>query len=193
MGYNVAVKSITAPASADPVGWGHAHSGAAHEQSREDHMARQVRLTQEGYERLKQQLEQEYSRLEEATRILRELTGSSDDYDDSGLEEAKREKARLEMRIDNLEEQLNRAEIIAAHEVDKVDLGAVITLQDTASKEAFEVQVVSPLEAGVLEGEIPKVSDESPLGKALMGRKPGDTVEVVINNRRSEYTLMSIG
>jgi transcription elongation factor GreA len=192
MGYNVAVKSITAPASADPVGRGYAHSSAAHEQSREDYMARQVRLTQEGYERLKQQLEQEYSRLEEATRILRELTGSSDDYDDSGLEEAKREKARLEMRIDNLEEQLNRAEIIAAHEVDKVDLGAVITLQDTASKEAFEVQVVSPLEAGVLEGEIPKVSDESPLGKALMGRKPGDTVEVVINNRRSEYTLMSI-
>jgi transcription elongation factor GreA len=155
-------------------------------------MARQVRLTQEGYDRLKLQLEQEYARLEEATRILRELTGSSDDYDDSGLEEAKREKARLEMRIDNLEEQLNRAEIIEAHEVDRVDLGAVITLQDTASKEAFEVQVVSPVEAGVLEGEIPKVSDESPLGRALMGRKAGETVEVVINNRRNEYTLMSI-
>ena len=155
-------------------------------------MARQVRLTQEGYDRLKTQLEQEYERLEEATKILRELTGSSDDYDDSGLEEAKREKARLEMRIDNLEDQLNRAEIIAAHEVDKVDLGAVITLQDTVSKEAFEVQLVSPIEAGVLEGDIPKVSDESPLGQALMGRKPGDTVEVVINNRRNAYTLMSI-
>jgi transcription elongation factor GreA len=155
-------------------------------------MARQVRLTQEGYDRLKAQLEQEYGRLEEATRILRELTGSSDDYDDSGLEEAKREKARLEMRIDNLEDQLNRAEIIEAHEVDKVDLGTVITLQDTASKEAFEIQVVSPIEAGVLEGDIPKVSDESPLGRAVMGRKPGDTVEVVINNRRTEYTLMSI-
>jgi transcription elongation factor GreA len=155
-------------------------------------MARQVRLTQEGYDRLKAQLEQEYGRLEEATRILRELTGSSDDYDDSGLEEAKREKARLELRIDNLEDQLNRAEIIEAHEVDKVDLGAVITLQDTSSKEAFEIQVVSPIEAGVLEGDIPKVSDESPLGRAVMGRKPGDTVEVVINNRRTEYTLMSI-
>lgn len=155
-------------------------------------MARQVRLTQEGYDRLKVQLEQEYGRLEEATRILRELTGSSDDYDDSGLEEAKREKARLEMRIDNLEDQLNRAEIIASHEVDRVDLGAVIMLQDTGSKEAFEVQVVSPIEAGVLEGDIPKVSDESPLGRALMGRKAGETIEVVINNKRTEYTLMSI-
>jgi transcription elongation factor GreA len=158
----------------------------------EEAMARQVRLTQEGYDRLKVQLEQEYARLEEATRILRELTGSSDDYDDSGLEEAKREKARLELRIDNLEDQLNRAEIIEAHEVDKVDLGTVVTLQDTTSKEAFEIQVVSPIEAGVLEGDIPKVSDESPLGRAVMGRKTGDTVEVVINNRRTEYTLMSI-
>lgn len=155
-------------------------------------MARQVRLTQEGFDRLKMQLEQEYGRLEEATKILRELTGSSDDYDDSGLEEAKREKARLEMRIDNLEDQLNRAEIIAAHEMDKVDLGAVITLQDIASKEAFEVQLVSPIEAGVLEGDIPKVSDESPLGRAVMGRRAGEKVEVSINDRTVGYEIVSI-
>ncbi|HZW28829.1 MAG TPA: transcription elongation factor GreA, partial [Trueperaceae bacterium] len=53
-----------------------------------------VRVTQEGYERLQALLEQERERLEEATRILQELTGSSDDYDDSGLEDAKTEKAR---------------------------------------------------------------------------------------------------
>lgn len=208
MGYNIGVKSISAlgrrtalPPPVPPVGGKRAYRSVLRKAAQtfrqnakpqEEEMARQVRLTQEGYDRLKAQLEQEYARLEEATRILRELTGSSDDYDDSGLEEAKREKARLEMRIDNLEDQLNRAEIIAAHEVDKVDLGVTVTLQDTASKEAFEVQVVSPIEAGVLEGEIPKVSDESPLGRAVMGRRAGDTVEVVINNRRSEYTLMSI-
>lgn len=155
-------------------------------------MARTVRLTQEGYERLRGQLEHEYERLEEATRILQELTGSSDDYDDSGLEEAKREKARIEGRVDNLEDQLSRAEVIEAHEMDRVDLGAVVTLQDTSTKEAFDVQVVSPIEAGVLEGDIPRVSDESPLGKALMGRKPGETVQVAINERKTEYTLMSI-
>lgn len=155
-------------------------------------MARTVRLTQEGYERLRGQLEHEYERLEEATRILQELTGSSDDYDDSGLEEAKREKARIEGRVDNLEDQLSRAEVIEAHKMDRVDLGAVVTLQDTSTKEAFDVQVVSPIEAGVLEGDIPRVSDESPLGKALMGRKPGETVQVAINERKTEYTLMSI-
>lgn len=154
-------------------------------------MAR-VRVTQEGYERLRATLEQERERLEEATRILRELTGSSDDYDDSGLEEAKREKGRIEERIENLEDQLDRAEIIEAHKMDSVDLGAVVTLQDSASKEAFEIQVVSPVEAGVLEGDIPKVSDESPLGKAVLGRKPGETFKVTINEKSTEYTLMSI-
>jgi transcription elongation factor GreA len=155
-------------------------------------MVARVRVTQEGYDRLRATLEHEYERLEEATRILRELSGSSDDYDDSGLEEAKREKAHIEERIDNLEDQLDHAEVIAAHQMDRVDLGAVLTLQDSGSKEAFEIQVVSPVEAGVLEGDIPKVSDESPLGKAVLGRKPGDTFKVTINEKTTEYTLMSI-
>jgi len=85
-------------------------------------MTREVRVTKEGYERLKASLEQEYRRLEEATRILQELTGSSDDYDDSGLEEAKQEKARVEGRVDNLEDQLSRAVIIEDHERTQVVL-----------------------------------------------------------------------
>jgi transcription elongation factor GreA len=153
---------------------------------------REVRVTQDGYDRLQATLKHEYERLEEATRILQELTGSSDDYDDSGLEDAKREKARIEQRIDDLEDQLTRAEIIEEHETDRVDLGSVVTLQDTASKETFEVQVVSPIEAGVLEGDIPKVSDESPLGRAVMGRAAGETFEVTINERTTKYTLTSI-
>nr|MDQ3397159.1 transcription elongation factor GreA [Deinococcota bacterium] len=114
-------------------------------------MTREVRLTQEGYDRLKQSLQQESTRLEEATRILHELTGSSDDYDDSGLEDAKREKAGIEQRIDDIEDQLARAVIIESHKVDYVDLGSVITLADNASQEDLEVQLVSPVEASVLD------------------------------------------
>ena len=155
-------------------------------------MRRQVRLTQEGFDRLQGTLDQEYRRFEEATLILQELIGSSDDYDDSGLEDAKREKARIEQRIDNLEDQLSRAVIIEKHKMDSVELSAVVTLQETLSKEAFSVQIVAPLEAGVLEGDIPKVSDESPLGKAVMGRKAGEHVKVTINDKTTEYVLMSI-
>lgn len=155
-------------------------------------MAREVRLTQEGYDRLKSALTQEYVRLEEATRILRELTGSSDDYDDSGLEDAKREKARLELRIDNLEDQLARAVIIEGNARDHIDLGSIVTLQDTSNREGFEVQLVAPVEAGVLEGDIPRISDESPLGRAIKGRKVGDTFKVTISAKTSEYTVIAI-
>src|SRR5690606_12206563 len=154
-------------------------------------MAMRVRVNQQGFERLQATLEQERERLDEATRILQELTGSSDDYDDSGLEDAKTEKARIEQRIDDLEDQLDRAEVIAEHDSDRVDLGAVVTLADD-SKDTFTIQVVSTVEASVLDGDIPKVSDESPLGKALIGRRAGDAVVVNINERSSKYTVKEI-
>jgi transcription elongation factor GreA len=156
-------------------------------------VTRTVRLTQEGFDRLKATLAQEYQRLEEATRILQELTGSSDDYDDSGLEDAKREKARIESRIDDLEDQLDRAEIISEMDANLVDLGSVVTLKEHGKKAELKVQVVSPVEAGVLEGEVPKVSDESPLGRALLlGHIVGDTVTVNLGERTKRYDVVAI-
>jgi transcription elongation factor GreA len=156
---------------------------------------RTVRLTREGFERLQANLAQEYVRLEEATKILRELTGSSDDYDDSGLEEAKQEKGRIENRIDDLEDQLARAEIIQSSEQGRVDLGDRVLLRDGGSGLEMRVQVVAPIEAGVLEGEVPKVSDESPLGRALLGRKVGETVQVTVavGSKGKTYTIVSVG
>jgi transcription elongation factor GreA len=156
-------------------------------------VARTVRLTQDGYERLKVTLQQEYVRLEEATKILQELTGSSDDYDDSGLEDAKREKARIENRIDDLEDQLDRAEIISDTDGGRIDLGSVVTLREDGGASDMRVQVVSPVEAGVLEGDVPKVSDESPLGKALIGHATGDTVTVRLGDRKKVYQVVAIG
>lgn len=153
---------------------------------------RTVRLTQEGFERLKATLAQEYVRLEEATRILRELTGSSDDYDDSGLEEAKQEKGRIENRIDDLEDQLARAEIIHNTDHGRVELGDRVLLRDEASSAEMRVQVVSPIEAGVLEGDVPKVSDESPLGRAIIGRNVGETAEVTIGSNAKRYTIIEV-
>jgi transcription elongation factor GreA len=153
---------------------------------------RTVRLTQEGYDRLKATLAQEYVRLEEATRILRELTGSSDDYDDSGLEEAKQEKGRIENRIDDLEDQLARAEIIHNTDHGRVELGDRVLLRDEGTSAEMRVQVVSPIEAGVLEGDVPKVSDESPLGRAIIGRKIGESAEVVIGTNAKRYTIVEV-
>jgi len=155
-------------------------------------MAIRVRITPEGYARLQAELEQERERLEEATRILQELTGSSDDYDDTGLEDAKTEKSRIEQRIDRLEEQLARAEIIDEPSAsDRIDLGSVVTLDSEG--ESFQVQLVSPVEAGVLDGDIPQVSDESPLGRALKGRGKDERFTVEINGRSTEYRIKAIG
>lgn len=151
-----------------------------------------VRLTQEGYKRLKEELEHEYARLEEATRILRELTGSSDDYDDSGLEESKREKARIEVRIDQLEDQLERAEIIADQHLDQAGLGSVITLRELSGQDSFDIQLVSAIEANVIDEEIPRISEESPLGRAVKGKRVGDRLKVTLNQKTTEYEVQAI-
>lgn len=156
-------------------------------------MAREVRLTRDGYERLKRELEQERARLQDATRILQELMESSDDYDDSGLEDAKREKGRIEARIDSLEDTLSRAVVIeGAQEKGVVTLGAIVTLKAHEGKgEQMEVRVVAPAEASVL--EIPmKISDESPMGKALLGRKLGETVHLETPKGHREFEVISV-
>jgi len=154
-------------------------------------MAREVRVTKEGYERLQQRVENERERLDEATRILRELSGTSDDYDDTGLEEAKREKIAIEDRLDDLEDQFSRAVIIESHDMESVELGALVRLEGQDG-ESFVVQVVAPVEAGVLDGDVPHISDESPMGKALLGRKPGDEVVVVTGDGSTRYKIVAI-
>jgi transcription elongation factor GreA len=155
-------------------------------------MARTVRVTKDGYERLKSTLETERKRLEDAIKILQDVSGSSDDYDDTSLEEAKNEKNLIELRVDDLEDQLARAEIIETRKVDKVGLGTVITLRDNATQEAFEIQLVSSIEAGVVDLEIPKVSDESPLGQAVNNLKVGSNFKVSIGKKTTDYTVVAL-
>ncbi len=156
-------------------------------------MAREIKLTKAGYERLKAQLEQEYQRLAEATRILQEQMESFEDYEDSGLEDAKREKARIEARIDSLEDTLSRAVILEDTQGGQVvALGSRLVLQDAESGEGYELQIVAPAEASVLEDPI-KISDESPVGSALLGRREGESIRVETPRGVREYRIISVG
>lgn len=154
-------------------------------------MAREVKLTKAGYERLMQQLLQERERLQEATRILQELMESSDDYDDSGLEAAKQEKARIEARIDSLEDILSRAVILEEGSGEVIGLGSVVELEDPVTGERLEVQVVSPAEASVLETPM-KISDASPMGKALLGHREGDVLSLDTPKGKKEFRVVSV-
>ena len=154
-------------------------------------MAREVKLTKAGYERLMRQLEQERERLQEATRILQELMESSDDYDDSGLEAAKQEKARIEARIDSLEDVLSRAVILEEGTGEVIGLGSVVELEDPATGERLSVQVVSPAEASVLETPM-KISDASPMGKALLGHRVGDVLSLDTPKGKKEFRVVAV-
>ncbi|GGK26671.1 transcription elongation factor [Deinococcus malanensis] len=155
---------------------------------------RQVRLTREGFERLQKTLEQEQQRLAEATRILQEQMETSADTEDTGLEDAKREKMAIEARLDELEDTLARATIIEDHENDgRVELGAIVLLSNETTKKDMKVQVVSAPEAAVLGGSLPRISEDSPVGKELMGRKTGDSFVVNLEGgKQVKYKVKSI-
>ena len=99
------------------------------------------------------------------------------------------EKARLEARVEELEDQLGRAVVIEGHSRTQVDLGATVTLK--SGSEALRVQLVSPVEVEVA-SEPPHISDASPLGKALLGRKVGDTFRLEAGGRSTDYEVTGI-
>ncbi|AWN22957.1 transcription elongation factor GreA [Deinococcus irradiatisoli] len=155
---------------------------------------KQVKLTQEGFERLQRSLDQEQVRLAEATRILQEQMEASADFEDTGLEDAKREKAMIEARIDELEDTLARATLIDSEEhAGKVGLGSVLVLYNEATKQDMKVQLVSAPEATVRGGSLPKISDDSPVGRELMGRKKGDSFVVNLDSgKQMKYKIKSL-
>lgn len=157
---------------------------------------RQVRLTREGFERLQKTMEQEQERLAEATRILQEQMETSADTEDTGLEDAKREKMAIEARIDELEDTLARATIIEDGESSaggRVELGSVIVLANETTKKDMKVQVVSAPEAAVLGGSLPRISEDSPVGKELMGRKKGEAFVVNLESgKQVKYKVKGI-
>jgi transcription elongation factor GreA len=156
-------------------------------------MTREVKLTKDGFERVQKALEAEQTRLVEATRILQEQMESSDDYDDTGLEDAKREKLAIEQRIDELEETLARAVIIEAPDKGKtITLGSVVQLKEEKTGKEMEVMLVSGAEASIYGGNVRKVSDDSPLGKLLEGKKKGDVFVVDLDTRQLKYKVLSI-
>ena len=155
-----------------------------------------VRLTREGYERLQRALGQEQARLAEATRILQEQMETSADTEDTGLEDAKREKMAIEARIDELEDTLARATIIEDGEGSaggRVELGSVVVLANETTKKDMKVQVVSAPEAAVLGGSLPRISEDSPVGKELMGRKKGEAFVVNLESgKQVKYKVKGI-
>ncbi len=152
-----------------------------------------VILTPEGFKQLKSELDRlkTQKRREIAERIAaaREFgeIAENAEYDD-----AKNEQMMLEHRISQLEERLGDARVIDPKRVDTsiVSIGSVVRLRDVGAKQTVEYFIVGSAEANPAER---KLSNESPVGKAIIGRKKGETVEVVTpRGSKVKFKIMEI-
>jgi transcription elongation factor GreA len=137
-----------------------------------------VILTPEGYEALKQELDTlRTDRRREIADRIRTAREFGDIAENAEYDDAKNEQAMLEHKIAQLEERLARARLIDTDDVDTsvVSVGSVVRLRDVDAKETLEYHIVGSAEANPAEQ---KLSNESPVGKAILGRKKGETVEV---------------
>jgi transcription elongation factor GreA len=153
---------------------------------------KEVILTPEGYEKLKVEIEHlstaKRREVADRIRIAREFGDISEnaEYDD-----AKNEQAMLEHKIAQLEERLLNARVIQKRDVDLsvVSIGAKVKLRDVDAKATVEYTIVGSAEANPSES---KLSNESPVGKAIIGKKKGETVEVVAPRGSLKYKILDI-
>jgi transcription elongation factor GreA len=141
-------------------------------------VSRQSVITKEGLERLKEEIEHltTVKRREVAERI-KEAREFGDIAENAEYDDAKNEQALLEQRIAQLEERLRRATVIDGKDIstDEVQVGSTVHVKDQKSGDSQKFQIVGSTEANPVEH---KLSNESPIGQALLGQKRGAVVTV---------------
>lgn len=153
---------------------------------------KEVVLTSEGLKKLEDELEylRGQKRREIAERIKQALS-FGDLSENSEYDEAKNEQAQVEVRIVQLEKILKNAKIIDENEVttDVVSVGSIVKLLHMESKEEVEYLIVGSTEA---DPDSFKISNESPVGAALIGRKVGEVVEIEVPIGIVSYKVLEI-
>lgn len=155
-------------------------------------MSKQNILTVEGLAKLEEELDYLKSkrRAEVALRIKQALA-FGDISENSEYDEAKNEQAFVEGRIAQLENVLRTAKVIDEDDIqtDIVNVGAKVTLRDIEFGDDVEYAIVGSAEADPINL---KISNESPVGKALIGRRAGDIVDIAVPDGIIKYEVLSI-
>ena len=150
-------------------------------------MKKMYQITDEG----KQELEAELEELKGRRGAIAEKIAEARDYGDlsenAEYDAAREEQGLVESRIAEIEDILLNADIIKASKSSKVVLGCKVELK--TGKKTVVYSVVGPVEADPLEG---KISNESPIGEALMGKKVGDSVTITTAKGEIKYEIVSI-
>lgn len=152
----------------------------------------EVLLTREGYDKINEEYEQLISvtRKEIAERI-KEARDFGDISENAEYDAAKNEQAEIEERIQKLEALIRNATIIDDTSDRKgiVDVGDTVVLRQVGQKKEIKYQIVGSTEADPFEG---KISNESVVGAALLGKKVGDKVEVEVPTGKKKYEIIQL-
>lgn len=152
---------------------------------------KQVMLTEEGLKKLEEKLEHlKTVRRTEVSERIKQAISFGDISENSEYEDAKNEQAFIEGEIMTIENMLRNAKLIEeGQDTDTVVIGCTVVLKDIEFDEDLEYAIVGSAEADPMEG---RISDESPVGKAVLGHRVGDIVDVVVPAGTLKYEVLEI-
>lgn len=149
-------------------------------------------LTYAGLKSLEDELENlKVVKRKEVAAKIKEAREQGDLSENAEYDAAKDEQRDIEARIEELENILKNVEVIVEDEVDldKINVGCIVKVFDITFDEEMEFRIVGSTEANSLEG---KISNESPVGQALLGKKVGETTEVETQAGQMKYKVLEI-
>ena len=159
-------------------------------------MTKDVILTPEGLEKLQEELETlRTTRRREVAERIKEAREFGDIAENSEYDDAKNEQAMVESRIAQLEERVRGAQVIDKSDIptDKVEVGTLVHVKDEKTGKSVKYTIVGSAEANPGEN---RLSNESPVGRALMGHKRGEIVSVQVPRgpaRKLKITKIDVG
>lgn len=150
-------------------------------------------MTHSGLLKLEEELHDlKVNRRREVSEKIKEAREQGDLSENAEYDAAKDEQRDIEARIEQIEKILKNVEVVVEDEVDfnKINVGCKVLVYDVEFEEEMELRIVGSTEASSLEG---KISNESPVGKALIGAAEGDTVNVELpNGSMVQYKVLKI-
>ena len=155
-------------------------------------MANKTVVTYAGLKALEDELQDlKVTKRKEIAEKLKEAREQGDLSENAEYDAAKDEQAQIEARIEEIEALLKNVEVVVESEADanKVNIGCKVKVQDMTYDEELEFQIVGSTEANSLKG---KISNESPVGKALLGHEVGEVVSIETPDGDEQYKILGI-
>lgn len=157
-------------------------------------MADKILVTQEWLLKLQEELKnlKEVKRIEIAEK-LKEAISFWDLSENSEYEDARNEQASVEKRISDIELDLKNIEIIKEDSTskNKVTVWAIVEIENIESREKEKFKIVGSTESDIL-ADLPRISNESPVWKAILWKKKADIVKVISDGWKTEYKILSL-